>query len=227
MSLLSLVNNIQTDWKELLLEQSEELERISEDHERQKSSYEPDVAILPPDEYIFHAFDFFNITETKVLVLGQDPYIHRGEAQGMCFSVPNGIKKIPPSLLNIFKELESIYGEKRGETDLSDWASQGVLLLNSALTVLEMKSNFNAKLWENFTDTIIHEVSNRCKNIVFILWGNYAISKEKFIDGKKHLILKSAHPSPLSANRGFFGNNHFKLANDYLKKNKKQEIKWV
>lgn len=227
MSLLSLVNNIQTDWKELLLEQSEELERISEDHERQKSSYEPDVAILPPDEYIFHAFDFFNITETKVLVLGQDPYIHRGEAQGMCFSVPNGIKKIPPSLLNIFKELESIYGEKRGETDLSDWASQGVLLLNSALTVLELKSNFNAKLWENFTDTIIHEVSNRCKNIVFILWGNYAISKEKFIDGKKHLILKSAHPSPLSANRGFFGNNHFKLANDYLKKNKKQEIKWV
>lgn len=228
MSLISLAENIQTNWKDILLENTEELAKISENHELEKQKYEPDfLAVLPPNEYIFHAFDFFNIEDTKVLILGQDPYIHRGEAQGLCFSVPNGIKKVPPSLINIFKELETIYGTRRTETDLSDWAEQGVLLLNSALTVLENKSNIYAKVWESYTDGIIQEVSRRCKGIVFILWGNYAISKEKFVDAKKHLILKSVHPSPLSASRGFFGCNHFKICNDYLKKQGKNEIKWI
>jgi len=227
MSLIYLIEVLRTNWRDLLLEENDELTNISVNHDKQKETYEPDLAILPPDESIFHAFDFFNVEQTKVLILGQDPYIHRGEAQGLCFSVPNGIKKIPPSLINIFKELETEFSKKRKDTDLSDWASQGVLLLNSALTVLEGKSNFNASIWEKFTDHIIQEVSKRTKNVVFILWGNFAIQKERLIDSKKHLILKSPHPSPLSASRGFFGNNHFNLTNDYLKKNGKEEIHWM
>jgi len=227
MSIIQLVENIQTNWKDILLEQRNELEKISGVHTQQKTMYEPDLQILPSDEKIFNAFNYFNIEETKVLLLGQDPYINIGEAQGLCFSVPNGIKKVPPSLVNIFKELETEYGKLRKETDLTDWSQQGILLLNSALTVLQGKSNFNAKIWVNFTDKIIQEVSNRCNGVVFVLWGNNAIMKEKLVDLSKHKILKSVHPSPLSASRGFFGNNHFKEINDYLKKNGKKEIKWL
>lgn len=225
MSLISLVSDLKTDWKNLLLEQNSELIRLSEIHDNQKKTYEPHLSILPPDNLIFNAFSFFNIKETKVLLLGQDPYIHKGEAQGLCFSVPVGIK-VPPSLSNIFKELETNYG-KRSNTDLSDWAEQGVLLLNAALTVLEGKSNINAKHWKNTTDCIIKDVSDRCQNVVFILWGNFAIAKKELIDEKKHLILTGVHPSPLSASRGFFGNNHFRIANEYLKENGKDEINWV
>jgi len=224
MSLISLVKDIKTDWKNLILIQ--DLDKISKNHDEQKKTYEPHLSILPPDNLIFNCFNFFNIADTKILILGQDPYIHIGEAQGLCFSVPDGVK-MPPSLLNIFKELENIYGIRRTNTDITDWAQQGVLLLNSALTVLEGKSNINAKIWMKFTDNIINEISKRCDGVVFILWGNYAIGKEGLIDGEKHFILKSVHPSPLSASRGFFGNNHFKLANDYLKKKGKKEIKWI
>lgn len=226
MILIELLENIQSDWKELLLLQEDELNRISKIHEEQKQMYEPTLQILPSNNLIFNCFNFFTISQTKIVILGQDPYQNIGLPMGLCFSVPE-TAKIPPSLLNIFKELESIYGKKRTKCDLTDWAQQGVLLLNTALTVLEGKSNFNSKLWTNFTDKIIQYISEKTTNIVFILWGNNAIAKEKLIDDKKHLILKSAHPSPLSASRGFFGNNHFKIANDYLRKNGKGEISWI
>lgn len=226
MILIELVKNIHSDWKVLLLSQEEELNRISKIHEEQKQTYEPTLQILPSNDLIFNCFNFFNISQTKIVILGQDPYQNVGLPMGLCFSIPE-TARMPPSLLNIFKELESIYGIKRTNCDLSDWAKQGVLLLNTALTVLEGKSNFNAKLWYNFTDKIIKDISEKTKNVVFILWGNNAIAKEKLIDDKKHLILKSAHPSPLSASRGFFGNNHFKMANDYLRKNGKEEISWI
>jgi len=226
MILIELIKNIQTDWKYFLLKQEDELIRISKIHEEQKQTYEPTLQILPSNDLIFNCFNFFTISQTKIVILGQDPYQNVGLPMGLCFSVPE-TAKMPPSLLNIFKELESIYGKRRTKCDLTDWAQQGVLLLNTALTVLEGKSNFNSKLWTNFTDKIIQDISEKTTNIVFILWGNNAISKEKLIDGKKHLILKSAHPSPLSASRGFFGNNHFKIANDYLRKNGKEEISWI
>jgi uracil-DNA glycosylase len=224
MSLVRLIENLVTDWGEILID--EELERISKIHENQKDMYEPHLEIFPPDNLIFNCFNFFNIRDTKVVILGQDPYINRGEAQGLCFSVPNGVKT-PPSLLNIFKELEAIYGNRRIKTDLRDWAEQGVLLLNTALTVLEGKSNINAKLWVKYTDKIISEISKRCEGVVFILWGNNAIGKSEFIDEKKHMILKSVHPSPLSASRGFFGNNHFGKTNDYLNGLGKKKIEWI
>lgn len=226
MILIELIKNIQTDWKYFLLKQEDELIRISKIHEEQKQTYEPTLQILPSNDLIFNCFNFFTISQTKIVILGQDPYQNVGLPMGLCFSVPE-TAKIPPSLNNIFKELESIYGKRRTKCDLTDWAQQGVLLLNTALTVLEGKSNFNSKLWTNFTDKIVQDISEKNANIVFILWGNNAISKEKLIDGKKHLILKSAHPSPLSASRGFFGNNHFKIANDYLRKNGKGEIYWI
>jgi len=226
MILIELIKNIQTDWKYFLLKQEDELIRISKIHEEQKQTYEHTLQILPSNDLIFNCFNFFNISQTKIVILGQDPYQNVGLPMGLCFSVPE-TAKMPPSLLNIFKELESIYGKRRTKCDLTDWAQQGVLLLNTALTVLEGKSNFNSKLWTSFTDKIIQDISEKNANIVFILWGNNAISKEKLIDDKKHLILKSAHPSPLSASRGFFGNNHFKIANDYLRKNGKEKISWI
>ena len=226
MSLLLLVKKIPTDWKGLLLNQKEELEKISEFHDKQKETYEPHLQILPPDNLIFNCFNFFNISQTKIVILGQDPYQNIGLPMGLCFSVPNGTRT-PPSLINIFKELESSYGKLRTQNDLSDLAKQGVLLLNTSLTVLEGKSNSFAKIWVKFTDKIIKDISDNTEKVVFILWGNNAIGKESLIDGKKHLILKSVHPSPLSASRGFFGNNHFRKANEYLRENGKNEILWI
>jgi len=226
MSLVGLVKNLVTDWGEILLLDVGELERISKIHDSQKATYEPHLQIFPADNLIFNCFNFFNIMDTKVVILGQDPYINKGEAQGLCFSVPEGVKT-PPSLLNIFKELEAFYERRRTKTDLRDWAEQGVLLLNTALTVLEGKSNINAKLWVKFTDMIISEISRRCIGVVFILWGNNAIGKLQLIDGNRHLILRSVHPSPLSASRGFFGNNHFGGANDYLGKIGRGVIEWI
>jgi len=226
MSLIILLENLKTDWKELLLEQKETLDEISKIHDSQKSTYQPHLQILPSENLIFNCFNFFNVQQTRVIILGQDPYQNVGLPMGLCFSVPVGAK-MPPSLLNIFKELQTIYGETRINTDLTDWAQQGVLLLNTALTVLEGKSNFNAKIWKKFTDKVIKDISDNCFNLVFILWGNNAIEKKSLIDEKKHLILTSAHPSPLSASRGFFGNNHFGLANNYLKTHGKEKINWI
>jgi len=226
MSLNRLVENIPTDWKNILLEKSEDLEKISETHDNQKITYEPHLMILPEENLIFRCFHFFNVSDLKVVILGQDPYQNIGLPMGLCFSVPNGAK-IPPSLLNIFKEIETFFSVKRTNTDLTDWAKQGVLLLNTALTVLEGKSNHNAKLWAQYTDFIIKRISEITQGVVFILWGNNAISKKQFVDESKHLILSSVHPSPLSASRGFFGNNHFGKTNDYLELTGKKAIKWI
>lgn len=172
--------------------------------------------IYPPAEDLFNAFKLTEFNNIKVVILGQDPYHEKGEAMGLAFSVREGIK-IPPSLMNIFKELYNDLEIKRTKTDLSDWARQGVFLLNTVLTVEEGKPNSHKdKGWEIFTDEVIKKISSLKENIVFILWGNNARVKENTIDKNKHYIICSPHPSPFSANKGFFGSKPFSKTNKYL-----------
>ena len=161
------------------------------------------------------------------MIIGQDPYHEPGQAHGLCFSVSQGID-IPPSLVNIFKEIERGLGKPvPASGDLTRWAQQGVLLLNATLTVQNHRAgSHQGKGWETFTDAAIRVLAAEKENLVFMLWGNYAQQKGAFIDSTKHLVLKSVHPSPLSAYRGFIGNNHFALANNYLKEHGKKEIEW-
>ena len=182
--------------------------------------------IFPPYENIFDALRFTDYDKVKVVILGQDPYHGLGEAHGLSFSVQRGIK-MPPSLLNIFKELKSDLGFNRTLTDLTDWAKQGVLLLNSIMTVEKDKPlSHKNKGWETFTDNIIRYLNERDKPIVFIMWGNFARSKKSIITNSHHKIIESAHPSPLSASRGFFGTKPFSRCNEYLKDFGVEEIKW-
>jgi uracil-DNA glycosylase len=162
-----------------------------------------------------------------VVILGQDPYHGPGQAHGLCFSVNDGIE-FPPSLRNIFKEIQNDLGVPIPRSgNLERWARQGVLLLNATLTVRANQAGSHQKKgWEQFTDSVIHHVAENLEHVVFILWGNYAISKGEFIDPNKHLVLKSVHPSPLSASRGFFGNKQFSKANNYLSQHGKNEIQW-
>ncbi len=184
------------------------------------------TVVFPPSDKIFDALYKTSLHETKVVIIGQDPYHNKGQANGLSFSVNPEIK-IPPSLLNIFKELSDDLGcEMPNHGNLQRWAKQGVLLLNSILSVEEGKPGSHAnKGWEVFTDRLI-QVLNKRKNLVFILWGNYAIKKGIRIDGNKHLILKSPHPSPLSSHKGFFGCKHFSKTNNYLIKKGKIPIDW-
>ncbi|MDO5096180.1 MAG: uracil-DNA glycosylase [Peptostreptococcaceae bacterium] len=183
--------------------------------------------IHPRQNQVFRALIEVPYESTRVVILGQDPYHNVGQANGMCFSVNSGVKA-PPSLVNIFKELQNEFGEFRTDVDLSDWAKQGVLLLNSVLTVEHSKAASHANMgWEIFTDKIIEELNKREEPMVFILWGNYAAAKAKNVDMQKHLVLKSNHPSPFSAHKGFFGNNHFILTNRFLKENNQQEVVWI
>ena len=183
--------------------------------------------IFPPANLIFNAFDKCPFDEVKVVIIGQDPYHNIGQANGLSFSVNEGIK-IPPSLLNIYKEIESDLGKTISKSgNLEYWSKQGVLLLNATLTVrAHTPASHQGKGWEQFTDTVIDTLSKECAGLVFLLWGNYAQQKGKNIDANKHLVLKSPHPSPLSAHRGFFGNKHFSTANDYLIKHNKKPINW-
>lgn len=183
--------------------------------------------IFPPANLIFNAFDKCPFDEVKVVIIGQDPYHNIGQANGLSFSVNEGIK-IPPSLLNIYKEIESDLGKTISKSgNLEHWSKQGVLLLNATLTVrAHTPASHQGKGWEQFTDTVINTLSKECTGLVFLLWGNYAQQKGKNIDANKHLVLKSPHPSPLSAHRGFFGNKHFSTANDYLIKHNKKPINW-
>ena len=183
--------------------------------------------IYPKQVDIFSALDLCPFNELSVVILGQDPYHGAGQAHGLSFSVPDTIQA-PPSLRNILKELESDLSKNPiVENDLSSWTKQGVLLLNSVLTVEESKPGSHAnKGWEDFTDHVIQEISERKKNCVFILWGAYAQKKEPLIDESKHLVLKSPHPSPLSSYRGFFGSKPFSQTNSYLIKNNKHPIDW-
>ena len=183
--------------------------------------------IFPPANLIFNAFDKCPFDEVKVVIIGQDPYHNIGQANGLSFSVNEGIK-IPPSLLNIYKEIESDLGKTISKSgNLEHWSKQGVLLLNATLTVrAHTPASHQGKGWEQFTDAVIDTLSKECAGLVFLLWGNYAQQKGKNIDANKHLVLKSPHPSPLSAHRGFFGNKHFSTANDYLIKHNKKPINW-
>lgn len=183
--------------------------------------------IYPPAKLIFNAFDQCPFDRVKVVILGQDPYHGPGQAHGLCFSVNDGVE-FPPSLRNIFKEIQSDIGSPIPTSgNLERWAKQGVLLLNATLTVRAHQAGSHQKKgWEQFTDAVIHLVADRQEHVVFILWGNYAISKGEFIDSRKHLILKSVHPSPLSASRGFFGNRQFSTTNKYLLEHGKTPVKW-
>lgn len=183
--------------------------------------------IYPPGSFIFNAFNLCPFNDTKVVIIGQDPYHGPNQAHGLCFSVNDGVE-FPPSLNNIFKEIKNdldIPVPTSG--NLTRWAEQGVLLLNATLTVRARQAGSHQnKGWEQFTDAVIDILSMECNNIVFILWGNYAQQKGKNIDANRHLVLKSAHPSPLSAHRGFFGSKHFSITNEYLIEHGKQPIDW-
>ena len=183
--------------------------------------------IFPPGRQIFAAFDATPFNDVKVVILGQDPYHDVNQANGLCFSVNNGVA-FPPSLLNIFKEIKSDIGTEIPQSgDLSRWARQGVLLLNATLTVrAHMAGSHQGRGWETFTDAVIAHLAREREHLVFLLWGSYAIKKGAFIDRTRHLVLTSPHPSPLSAHRGFFGNHHFSRANEYLMAHGKTPIVW-
>lgn len=183
--------------------------------------------IYPPINQLFSAFNFVEFHDIKVVILGQDPYHGPNEANGLAFSVNNGVK-IPPSLRNIYKELATdIKCDIPIQGDLSAWAKQGVLLLNSVLTVEKDKPSSHANIgWQQFSDRVIQTISEELEHVVFILWGNYAKSKTALIDARKHYIITSPHPSPFSANKGFFGSKPFSKTNDYLLSKKKIVINW-
>lgn len=183
--------------------------------------------IYPPGPLIFNAFNKTPFSKVEVVLLGQDPYHNKGQAHGLSFSVPDGIPK-PPSLINIFKELESDLGiapPKNG--NLERWAMQGVLLLNASLTVRQNEPGSHSKIgWLQFTDSVISKISDNKKGIVFLLWGKFAQEKQSLIDETKHYVLKAAHPSPFSADKGFFGCRHFSKTNDLLVLQHKKPIDW-
>ncbi|KAF0238214.1 MAG: uracil-DNA [Prolixibacteraceae bacterium] len=216
---------IEESWKPLLADEFEK-SYFSELTSFVRNEYKTHK-IFPPAKLIFNAFDQCPFDILKVVILGQDPYHGPGQAHGLCFSVNDGIK-FPPSLWNIFKELENDVGKEIPRSgNLTGWAKQGVLLLNATLTVMaDLAGSHQNKGWEQFTDTVIHTINDQKQHVVFILWGNYAISKAKFIDQNKHLVLSSVHPSPLSASRGFFCNRHFSRANEFLKLHNLDTIQW-
>ena len=182
----------------------------------------------PPGSLIFNAFDHCPFDDTKVVILGQDPYHGKGQAQGLCFSVPDHIPQ-PPSLENIFKEIKTDIGKPVPQSgNLTRWADQGVLLLNATLSVrAHQAGSHQNKGWEKFTNRVIQTLSEEKESLVFLLWGGFAKKKKNLIDKDKHLILTSGHPSPLSANKGnWFGNQHFSKTNDYLKQKGKSPIEW-
>lgn len=183
--------------------------------------------IYPPGKYIFNAFNRCTFDALKVVIIGQDPYHGPNQAHGLCFSVQDGLA-FPPSLLNIFKEIKNDLGiEIPNSGNLERWADQGVLLLNATLTVRSHQAGSHQnKGWEQFTDAVIQKIASEKENIAFLLWGAYAQKKASFVDRKKHLVLESVHPSPLSASRGFFGNHHFSKINTYLGENGKAMIQW-
>jgi uracil-DNA glycosylase len=191
-----------------------------------KSEYQKET-VYPPGKFIFNAFDQCAFENVKIVILGQDPYHGPGQAHGLSFSVQPGVP-FPPSLLNIFKEIQSDIGKIMPPNgDLTRWAQQGVFLLNATLTVRAGEAGSHQKRgWEEFTDRVILRISDHKSNVVFMLWGAYAGRKADLIDQSRHLVLKAPHPSPLSAHRGFFGCRHFSLANDYLEKHGLEKIDW-
>jgi len=232
-----LMKDIKPSWlklfKEIKNENPEIFNKLESKLNKDLEQFQDKFLIFPPRQNIFEAFKYFELEDTKVCINGQDPYHQYGQAHGLSFSVVNGIK-LPPSLNNIFKELKNQYPEFVNENkngNLTEWVKQGVLMLNSALTVLENSANEYQTYWTPITNILMKKMSEMHPgNCVYMLWGNDAkkYKKNGSIDGNKHYILEASHPSPLSANRGgWFGNNHFILANEYLKKNNKIEIVWI
>jgi uracil-DNA glycosylase len=218
---------IEESWKEVLKDEfSKPYFKQVVDH--LKTEKEQGKTIYPPGPLIFHAFEATPIAHVKVVILGQDPYHGPRQAHGLSFSVQQGIQP-PPSLVNIYKELHEDVGMPiPSHGNLEKWAQQGVLLLNASLTVRAGEPMSHSKIgWHHFTDTVIRTVSDEKEHVVFMLWGKFAQEKRVLIDEKKHLILKSAHPSPLSAHNGFFGNRHFSQANSYLMKHGIDPIDWA
>jgi uracil-DNA glycosylase len=217
---------IEKGWKEALKNEFEK-EYFINLTEFVKEEYSGQTPIYPPAGLIFNAFEHCPFDKVKVVILGQDPYHGAGQANGLCFSVNKGVP-FPPSLLNIFKEIEQDTGARIPQDgDLTRWSDQGVLLLNATLTVRAAQAGSHQKRgWEEFTDAAIRQLSTMRKNIVFILWGSYAQKKGAFIDRSRHIVLTSPHPSPLSAYQGFFGNHHFSRANEYLKEHGQEPIIW-
>ncbi len=219
--------HIEPSWKRVLQEEfgKEYFKKLTE---FVHSEYQHAI-VYPPPKNIFRAFDLCPFEKVEVVILGQDPYHGPGQANGLCFAVSNGVPK-PPSLQNIFKEIVHDLGqpEERAKNDLEHWARQGVLLLNATLTVCAHSAGSHQKKgWEEFTDAVIRKLSDEREHLAFILWGNYAKAKGAHIDRTKHLVIESAHPSPLSAHNGFFGSRPFSKANAYLKEHKKTPIVWT
>ncbi len=215
---------IGNDW-DIVLAQEYQKDYFLKIKDKVRQAYK-DKIIFPPAKKVFYALRETSYKDTRVVILGQDPYHGEGEANGLCFSVNDGIK-MPPSLNNIYKELYDDLGIKRTSTDLSDWAKSGVLLLNSVLTVEKDKPASHKNIgWEEFTDSIIKKLNEKEEPVVFILWGNFAKSKIKYITNPKHLVISSSHPSPFSVNYGFFGSKPFSKTNNFLKKNNLKEIEW-
>lgn len=216
---------IEEGWKEILKDefQSAYFSELKTFLVEEKKRY----TIYPPGKYIFNAFQHTPFDQVKVVILGQDPYHGKGQAHGLCFSVPHGIPA-PPSLVNIFKELHADLNLPiPAHGNLVSWADQGVLLINATLTVRDSQAGSHQKKgWETFTNSVIENISRHKSGVVFLLWGRYAQAKEALIDGSRHLILKSAHPSPLSAYNGFFGCKHFSRTNNYLEEQGKSGIDW-
>ncbi|MBR1612298.1 MAG: uracil-DNA glycosylase [Succinivibrio sp.] len=216
-----------SDWKDIIgpLKQKDYFKNA---FAYQKSLRSQGVTVYPPEKDMFNAFVYTNPDNLKVVIIGQDPYHEEGEAMGLSFSVPVGIK-IPPSLRNIYKELTLEYPSYvvPNHGNLIPWARQGVLLLNSVLSVTAQNANSHAgRGWEEFTDDVIKELSEKLDGLVFMLWGASAIKKGQVIDSSRHLVLTSVHPSPLSAHRGFFGCGHFVKANEYLEGKGKKTVDW-
>jgi uracil-DNA glycosylase len=218
---------IEPSWKEQLKDEFEK-PYFKELTEFVKTEYKDEV-VYPAPKYIFRAFDLCPFEKVKVVILGQDPYHGPKQANGLCFAVDEGTQ-LPPSLQNIFKEIESDLGQplKSRSGDLSRWAIQGVLLLNATLTVkARLAGSHQGKGWEQFTDAAIKGLSEKREHLVFILWGNYAKAKGAHIDRSKHLVLESAHPSPFSAYSGFFGSKPFSRTNEYLTSHGQTSIDWL
>ncbi|WPE18554.1 uracil-DNA glycosylase [Candidatus Thioglobus autotrophicus] len=214
------------DWSKYLdpLFKRDSFQRLEEFLQYQKDKK---ISIFPPEAQIFKAFELSSFAKTQVVILGQDPYHNEAQAHGLSFSVPDGVK-IPPSLANIYKELElDLHITPNASGNLERWASQGVLLLNSALTVEKNSPASHSKTpWVDFTEAVITELSEYKQNLVFLLWGAHAQQKSELIDDSKHLILTASHPSPFSAYKGFFGCKHFSKTNEYLKIHHLQQINW-
>lgn len=218
------MKNLSENWQKFLCEdlKSDYMKSLNSFVKEERAKFN----VFPKSENVFNALNLVSPEKVKVVIIGQDPYHEIGQAHGLCFSVPNGTK-LPPSLVNIFKEIEADVGIKNTNGDLTNWAKQGVLLLNSVLTVRQGVAGSHAKRgWETFTKSIIKKLSETQEKIIFVLWGNYAKSLSEVIDQKKHFILSCAHPSPLSAFNGFFGCKHFSKINKILQENGKQEIDW-